>query len=212
LRLSALVWLFAAAAFAQKIEIGPVVAYQRMTKEFLGTINTSGGRDDDTRFAHGIGYGVRFTWNTRGYWGHEITLLQNRIPLRTRVVTSAGPVRREEKVKIRQGAYNLLAYFMPRDERWRPFITGGIHLHDYPAPNFAEWTTSGSRNYGGNFGGGIKFVLFKHAIFRIDVRQYIGGKPYDLTFQQTNTGGFPRGASGGLIRQLEGTAGVSIGF
>jgi hypothetical protein len=203
------------AAHAQKYEISPLAVYQRMSRASLGSISGNGPKDDDTRFKNGYGYGVRFTLNTRGYYGHEFGYILGRPAIETKLrldAASDAVTLRQEKIKLQTLSYNFLIYFMPAGERWRPYITGGVQGQQFGAPKFTEWpTTSGSRTVGGNYGGGLKLKLFSHALVRFDVRHYIGGKPYDLTFQEPKTTGqLP--ASGGLIRQLEGTVGFGITF
>ena len=111
----------------------------------------------------------------------------------------------EDRVVIRQAYYNFLMYFMPKGERWRPFMTGGIHVTEYGAPGFEDWPTGKSRNWGFNYGGGIKLRLFPHALVRLDVRDYIGGKPYDLESEDMMK-------FGGRLRMFEASAGIVITF
>jgi hypothetical protein len=127
------------------------------------------------------------------------TILRNTVEGHT-VTTTA-----EDRVAVHMAAYNFLIYFMPRGERWRPFVTGGIQAYDYQSPNIANWPPGKTKQYGGNWGGGLKLALFPHALVRLDFRDYIGGKPYDLTFEDPNQ-------SGGIVHQLEGTVGFGITF
>ena len=175
----------------------------------LGSISDTKPKDNDTRLKGEYGYGVRLTLNTKGYYGHEIGYIYGRGTLTTTTRAEEGKTVTETthkgKVVFRYAFYNFLMYCMPRDERWRPFIAVGLQAHQYGAPAIAGWDPGGTRNYGGNYGGGIKIRLFKNALVRFDVRQYIGGKPYDLTFEDQLK-------SGGLLRQLEGSFGVAITF
>lgn len=193
---------------AQRIEVSPSVGFFRPSKSPLGSLpDNQNKKDDDTKIKQDRGFGVRVTWNTRGYYGFEGSYMraQNRLSAR---VAPAGQTAetREDKINVDHAAFNFLAYFMPAGERWRPFITGGVLSQKYGEPNFAGWTRGAARTYGANYGGGIKLMLFKNALIRLDVRDHIGGKPYDLSFEDQ------RRLTGGLLRTLEASAGISIAF
>jgi len=76
---------------------------------------------------------------------------------------------------------------------------------EYGAPGFELWPTAKSRHYGFNYGGGIKLRLFPQAWLRLDARDYISGKPYDLEREDPMT-------MGGRLRMLEASVGISITF
>ncbi len=198
-----------AAARPQAHEISVVGAYRRINPTPLGSISEEGNKDDDTKLKGGSAYGARLTLNTKGYYGHEVGYLYGRAKLTTTLRTTEGDTTvttvAEDRVILRQAFYNFLIYFMPRGERWRPFITGGAQAHQYGAPDIPEWPTGSSRNYGFNYGGGIKLRLFEHALVRLDVRDYIGGLPYNLKFEDEMK-------FGGRLRQREASFGLSIGF
>jgi hypothetical protein len=83
-------------------------------------------------------------------------------------------------------------------------------LVQFGAPRIPNWIGGGARSYGGNFGGGIKLFLHKNFFFRADLRDYITGKPYDLTYPDPAPG---QGIStGGVLHLIEGTVGVGITF
>lgn len=210
LRISAAAFcLFAAVASAQTYEIAPVFGVMRPKQSsLLGSLpDNNDKRDDDTKIKHGQGYGVRFTLNTRGYYGFEGMYMRARHTLEARVNFSGLPeVVRQEKINVTYGAFNVLAYMMPPRERFRPFLTVGLHTQRYGEPNFFEWTQGSIRTFGGNFGGGVKVTLTRNVLLRVDFRDYIGGKPYDLSYRdETRIGG-------GLLQTLEGTIGLSIAF
>jgi hypothetical protein len=203
--------LLAGAAFAQTWEVGALGAYHRISDAPLGALESSDRDGENTTLQGKQGFGVRITLNTPGYYGHELGFVRGRATL------SANPrdanrvrVSRHDDVNVDQLFYNFLMYFMPAGERWRPFIAVGAQTHRYGAPDFPEWSGGGHRNYGANYGGGIKLFPTKNTLFRLDVREYLTGKPYNLFFDQdVATGGF-RG--GGRLRQLELSAGFSIAF
>jgi hypothetical protein len=211
LKLSRLVYLMlvpSAALVAQRWEIAPTASYVRPGHAPLGSLpDNSSNKDTDTKLKMGPGLGVRFTRNTRGYYGYEGTYLRTRNVLSARITPYTGnAVTREDTIYTDYIAFNALCYFMPVGEKWRPFITAGMNMQRYGEPKFAEWTEGASRNYGGNFGGGIKLMLMKNALVRFDLRDYIGGKPYGLQFQDEQKFG------GGWMHTIEASVGISIAF
>lgn len=201
--------LSAAIASAQTYEIAPVFGVMRPKQSsLLGSLpDNNDKQDDDTKIKYGQGYGVRVTLNTRGYYGFEGMYMRARHTLSARVnFTGLPEVTRQEKINVGYGSFNVLAYMMPPRERFRPFLTVGVHTQRYGEPRFLEWTQGSIRTFGGNFGGGVKVTLHRHVLLRVDVRDYIGGKPYDLSYKdETKIGG-------GLLQTLEGSIGFSIAF
>jgi len=192
-------------AAAQTFEIGPMGGLSRPSRTALGSLSLSGGRDDDTKMKGEYGYGARFTWNPHQYYGHELGYMRSRATIVAKIRDGSSVTDREGRIYNQQASYNFMMYMMPRGERFRPFITVGLMLTEYGQPGFAEWDAGKSRNYGGNYGGGLKIKLVKNALVRLDARQYLGGKPYGLQFADP-------ARSGGLYRQLEATAGFSVTF
>jgi hypothetical protein len=194
------------AARGQTYEGSLFAGVARMSKAPLGSLSTDKPVDTDTSFRNGLTYGLRFTYNMRGYYGHEFGYAYTRATVRTRVYNSAGVAAPAEgRAVVHQTSYNFLIYFMPKDEWWRPYITGGLEAHRYGNPHIAGWTGIAGLNYGANYGGGIKFRLMKHLLVRLDVRDQLTGKPYSLTYggQTTPTT---------MLHQMEASAGLSIGF
>jgi len=192
---------------AQRFEFGPAVTYSKIGKPPLGSIDAEDPQDNDTLLKGEYGMGLRFTWNTPGYYGHEFGYIRTRAQFETKIRTG-DPVTEQtlkDRINIHQASYNFMIYFMPAGERFRPFITGGMQAFQYDKPNVTGFPRPRSRNYGGNYGGGLKVLLFKNALVRLDFRHYIGGKPYDLDTETPFL-------SGGRIRTLEGSAGFSIAF
>jgi hypothetical protein len=194
---------------AQTFEITVTGGYPRVSSAPLGSISPEDGKDDDTKLKGDYGYGLRLTVNTPGYYGHEFGYMRNRAKLstivRTTVDNATVATTLEDTITIQQAFYNFLIYFMPKNERFRPFMTGGLQMYRYAAPNIPDWPTGSVRSYGANYGAGIKIRLFEHALIRADFRDYIGGKPYDLTFQDVTH-------SGGILHQLEASFGIAITF
>jgi hypothetical protein len=205
--LSVLLLATAALAPGQTFEVSPIYGWARMSKKPLGSSSAQNQKDNDTSLRNGTSYGIRLTYNTRGYFGHELSYVQSRVGLRVKMQPTSDAAKQtfEDKVKVHQAGYNFLIYFMPKNERWRPFMTGGVEANQYGRPGVEGWTGIPTRDYGFNYGGGIKIKLFKYALARLDVRESVSGKPYNLAFaDQTLAGGF--------LRQQQAAFGLAFTF
>ena len=203
-RLLPCLFILATAAQAQRYEVGVDGGMIRISTRAIGSLSDTGGKDTDVHLSGGYGAGARFTWNTKGYYGHEFSFMQSRSTVHA-VMRDNGVVTREGTANNRAYGYNFMMYFMPAGEKWRPYFTAGAHMTQYGEPKIENWTRGTSRNYGGNYGGGLKLMPVQHFIIRIDVRDAMGGSPYNLKFEQDTK-------FGSRIRQLEATVGLSIGF
>jgi len=196
-------------ATAQTWELSASRIYPRISGSPLGSISEEEKKDTDTTLKGLYGYGLRLTRNSKGYYGHEIGFNYNYARVTAKYSTKQeGKVvttTLQDRILVRQAYYDFLMYCMPNGERWRPYIALGVQGTDYAAPNLREWPTGKSRNYGFNYGGGIKFRLLRNAYLRLDVRDHLGGKPYDLDREDQMK-------FGGRLRLLEASAGISLGF
>lgn len=207
----ALALLCAVAVSAQTFEISASGGYNYIKKSNLGSLNADEPKEDDSYLKPGAVFGARFTYNTKGYYGHEITILQTNAKFRSNVEQADGTLVEETgKARVTLASYNFLIYMMPNRERWRPYITGGLHGVQFGAPRIPSWPGGGARSYGGNFGGGIKLFPHKNFFVRADIRDYITGKPYDLTYPDPQPGQGLQ--SGGIMHMFEGTVGIGITF
>jgi hypothetical protein len=197
-------------AYAQRFEIGAFGGWPRFPQKPLGSTSPESKQDNDTTLSLSqILVGGRFTINSTGYYGHELSYWRTSGRLSTiRRVTENRVLNttvHEDSIRVQNVAYNFLIYFMPGGEKWRPFITGGLHAQQYDEPNFDFWARGRSRNYGANYGAGLKLIPAKHVLFRFDWRHFIGGKPYDLEYADFRV-------TGGLIGTMTASAGLSITF
>lgn len=196
-------------ASAQTYEVSVMSTRLHISKADLGSISEEDKKDDDTKLRGHTGLGVRVTWNTKGYYGHELGFTKNRATLTTAMRETVGKVVEEtvleDRIIIENFWYNFLLYMMPRGERFRPFISFGGQMHRYGKPRFEEWTRERVRSYGVNYGIGLKIRLFKYGLLRLDMRDHIGGKPFDLEFEEFSK-------TGGIMRQQEYSAGVGLTF
>lgn len=191
---------------AQHYEFAPTAGILRVGRSNLGSLNDTSPKNTDTHLQGGTAYGARLTLNSRGYWGVELGYLQSNPRLYTLVPQDTGsPIPASTKITTRTGSGNVLMYMMPSGERWRPYLTAGGGATQFSEPNIVGWTRAKSRNYGFNYGAGLKIKLIEHVMFRLDFRDYLSGKPYDLTWENN-------AFSGGWLHQREGTFGLAFGF
>jgi hypothetical protein len=106
-------------------------------------------------------------------------------------------------VKVQEITYNFLMYMMPNGHWWRPYITVGAQSFLYGQPNIDAFPGGSWRNYGVNYGLGMKLHA-KRIFFRIDGRDYVQGKPYGLNFEEFG--------GGGLFHHFQATVGVGFTF
>ncbi len=196
---------------AQTWEFGVAGGASRISSALLGSLSFDDPKSDDSRLRGKNMVGGRVTLNTRGYYGHELGYMRNAARFQTKVVENNARVARESSVQAHHLFYNFLAYFMPAGERWRPFITGGAQLQEFTRPKLDNFPIGGTRKYGVNWGGGIKFLLMKNALVRLDFRDYISGKPYLLSFP-TPTGFGVKSDESGLLHTYEASIGFSVAF
>ena len=194
---------------AQKYEVSPLGAYMRFGHSALGSIWAEDPGDKDTTIKLRTGIGGRLTYNQWNYFGHEVGYIRYTGDVTTTVRPTGAPpegLKLTDSAQITLGSYNFLVYMMPRGERFRPYFTGGVQMYKYADAHFGEYgDMMGGTTYGANYGGGLKIRLFKHAQLRVDARDYIGGKPYDLKFKVPSD-------SGGIVHTLEGSVGLGITF
>jgi hypothetical protein len=179
-----------------------------MSKVPLGSSSPVSPEDSDTTFRNGYSNGLRLTWNPHRYYGYELGYLQTRATLQTKI-QAARDVPKEtlnRTVKLHQAFFDFLVYWMPKNERFRPYVALGAHAQKSPNPrDIADWSGYSTRNYGFHYGLGLKIRLFKHAQVRLDARDYWTGKPYDLSVEDITQ-------AGGSLRQQEASVGIGLTF
>ena len=212
IRTLALVFLCAAAASAQTYEISAMGGYTYIWKNELGSLNgPTNAKSNDSSLKSGANFGANLTYNTKGYYGFELTYLNTNAKFRSNVQQADSTFKEETgKARAQSLSFNFLIYKMPKREKWRPYITGGVHGIKFGAPSIPSWIGGGASSFGGNFGGGIKLFPHKNFFIRADIRDYINGKPYDLAYPDPQPG---QGITGGGVMQLiQGTVGVGVTF
>jgi hypothetical protein len=179
-----------------------------MSKEPLGSSSPVSPKDDDTTFRNGYSNGIRLTWNPHRYYGYELGYLQSYPTLRVKIQASKSAPKEtfDRKVTLHQAFFDFLVYWMPKNERWRPYVAMGVQAQQSRNPHdIPQWSGYSTRNYGFHYGLGLKIKLFNHAQVRLDARDYWTGMPYDLSFQDMTQ-------AGGFVRQQEASVGIGFTF
>jgi opacity protein-like surface antigen len=176
---------------AQVFEVGGHGGVSRLSRRDIGTFNV--GDVDRVTLEDGWRMGFRMTLNNWTFFGHEMGYAYNRTTFR---INSTPVV--EAGTAIHQGFYNFLAYATPEGSRVRPFAAGGAHFSNFIFPGFSVTQGGGSNKLGYNYGGGNKVRVKPNWAVRMDVRQYVTGKPFDFPDQS------------GTLKQLEVSLGLSF--
>jgi opacity protein-like surface antigen len=184
--------VFAGALSAQTAEVAISGGVSALSNKVLGSLSGSTTAGDNLSLDNGFRLAFRFTLNPQAFFGHEIGYAYNRTALNYQSSSSSNA-----GMAIHQGFYNFLVYATPEGSRIRPFATGGAHFSNFVPPGASVSSGQGTNKMGFNYGGGVKVKLTNLLGFRVDLRQYQTGKPFDL-------------GGSGLLRQTEVSAGVSI--
>jgi opacity protein-like surface antigen len=178
---------------------------------YIGTPQLTGGGADDLQLKGGALFTVRFDLNQGNHFGHEFQYLNSRM----QVQYSYEPGTPQQGAAINQGGYNFIGYVNKKESRARFFGTVGAGLTHFARPSDSAIgcesqnctvasqppTTAGNNNFEFNYGAGAKFRITSRYGLRLDVRQYVTPKPWDLPL-----------SPGGLLRQTEISAGFGISF
>lgn len=110
--------------------------------------------------------------------------------------------------------YDVLYYFADPDSRFRPYVAGGGGLKRYqgvgtedpfqPLSNLALLTKTSENKPMGDFGVGVKFRVTRHAIIRVEFRDYITGVPKEVIAAAPGAK-----INGGLLHQWAPIFGIS---
>ena len=181
---------FAVTSPAQVGELSLNFGWAVMKDNVLGIGDLAG-----TRFTidDGFNLAARFTLNTRKFTGHEFGYSYSRTKLG---VSGFG----DQALSTHQGFYDFLLYATPEGSRIRPFLAGGGQFTTFVPPGANAAYGQGATKYGGNFGAGLKVRINPMFLIRLDARDYVTGKPFDLINQS------------GALHQIEITAGLGLMF
>jgi hypothetical protein len=137
--------------------------------------------------------GARLSVNSWEFLGHEISYAYQRSGLNFGEQDQGG-------MTIQNFYYNFVVHATRQGTVVRPFVTGGGGFSSFFPPGFSSFSGAGDTQFGYNYGAGLKIKLTEIYGIRFDVRDYVTGKPFDLT-----------NSSGGL-HNLEYSAGFSLLF
>ena len=179
--------LLAEAAIAQVGEASISMGVSNFRSARVGSVTVDG---PSVKLDNGFRLAARFTINTKRFIGHEFGYAYSRSNLRE--LRSPLPVH--------QGFYNFLLYATPEGARFRPFAAGGGHFSSFYPPGTSAYSGNGFTKFGVNYGAGVKYRLNEVLQIRLDLRDYVTGKPFGLL------------NSSGALQQLEYSAGMGIVF
>ncbi len=185
-----LLLMFAAMpVFGQGAEIGVTVGWSNFTKNTIG-VDSSGA---DYTLDNGIRIGSRMDINSGTFIGHEFSYAWQRSKLNIQGQEYGS-------MSIHNIYYNFLLHATPEGSVVRPFITGGAGVSVFNPPGASSFSGYGDNKFGYNYGAGLKFKVTDTYGVRLDVRDYVTGKPFDLPNND------------GRLHNLEISAGFSLLF
>jgi hypothetical protein len=196
MRLGSVVFLLCACAAVSPAQVGEIslsFGDSIFKDNILGSVTDLFGV---TQYKVGDGFRVtaRLTLNTKRFIGHEFGYGYSRSKLA--VVGSPDNV----SMPIHQGFYDFLVYAAPEGSWVRPFVAGGGQFSTFVPPGASATYGTGTTKYGGNFGGGVKVKVNSMFAIRLDFRDYVTTKPFDLA------------GKSGALHQIEASAGLALYF
>lgn len=192
MKLTVLVLASAGALFAQNFEVSFSGGQNLLQNANLGSASPSGPANDYS-LADGFRFGFRMTVNSLNKSGHEFGYGYSRTQLQ-----SGGSSAGQQGMAIHNGFYDFLVYGTREGARIRPFAAGGGQFSNFVPPGSSATQGGGSTKVGLNYGGGVKIKVASSWLVRLDLRQYISGKPFGLY------------NASGMLRQTEISAGVGF--
>jgi len=177
---------------AQVAEISLNFGWAIMKDNILGIAANLQGTQ--YKIDNGFNLAARMTLNTKKYVGHEFGYAYSRTKL------AASGFSGNQDLSTHQGFYDFLLYGMPEGSRIRPFLAGGAQFTTFVPPGASAAYGQGTTKYGGNFGAGVKLKINSMFLVRLDARDYVTTKPFNLINQS------------GALHQIEVTAGLGLMF
>jgi len=129
----------------------------------------SAGASEALKAGSGFRLGGRFNFNSGRFYGHEIGVGYNRSSL------AIGPDK--SGMGMIQVAYAFLLHALPEGSAVRPFVCGGGGFSSFYPPGTSV-STGGFTKFGYNYGAGVKFKVSEKYGMRLDLRDYVTGKPF----------------------------------
>lgn len=188
-----LLMLAAVPVFGQGAEIGFTVGWGNFTKNTIGVSGEFGDEPAEYRVTDGVRIGSRMGLNSGTFIGHEFSYAWQKSNLDILDQSYGG-------MSIHNIYYNFLLHATPEGSVVRPFITGGAGVSVFNPPGVSSLSGYGDNKFGYNYGAGLKFKLNESYGIRLDVRDHVTGKPFDLP------------DNSGRLHNLELSAGFSLLF
>ncbi|MCY4596112.1 MAG: outer membrane beta-barrel protein [Bryobacterales bacterium] len=129
----------------------------------------------------GVRIGGRMAFNPRAFFGHEVSYAYQHGGLEIFEGSEGTNETITYVVRAHHMYYNFVVHALPTGTTVRPFATGGGGFSSFFPPGASTFSGGGDTKFGYNYGGGIKFNLFKYGV-RFDVRNHITGKPFGRYF------------------------------
>lgn len=176
--------LLVAPAMPQSLEMGISGGYGRQNGDGLSVIrgiNAETGTEliESFSLSDGIRIGGRMAFNPRRFFGHEVSYSYQHGGLN--LLTSGAGANPDEQevgtVRAHNMYYNAVLHALPTGSPVRPFATGGGGFSSFFLPGVSTFSGGGDTKFGYNYGGGLKFNLYKYGV-RFDVRNHVTGKPF----------------------------------
>jgi opacity protein-like surface antigen len=180
-------------AFGQGAEIGVSGGWGYFTDNAVGFEEAFGEEPAEYTIDNGVRIGVRMGLNTGDFVGHEFSYAWQKSSLS--ILDQAFG-----NMSIHNIYYNFLLHATPEGSVIRPFITGGGGVSVFNPPGVSSFSGAGDNKFGYNYGAGVKVKMTESYGIRLDVRDHVTGKPFDL----------PQGD--GRLHNLEFSAGFSLLF
>lgn len=152
------------------------------------SVGVSNGAGQSGSVGPGLGFSGGFVLGQQmsDRWGGEFRYLYFRNDLELNAGSQSADLNAQSHVVH----YDLLYYFKDPDARFRPYVAAGGGLKRYqgfgsedpfqPLSNLALLTKTSQNMLMGDFGVGIKYRLTRHAVIRIEFRDYITGIPENV--------------------------------
>lgn len=162
----------AVAAWGQSGEASLSMGASIFTDKNLGQLGV-GGAAETLRLGNGLRVTVRLSLNPGTLLGHEVGYGYDRSHLISGLQGKTG-------MPVHQGFYNLLIHALPKGSMVRPFVCGGVGFSSFFPPGTSASYGNGITKFGYIYGAGVKVKTgIKYGI-RLDVRDYVTAKPFDL--------------------------------
>jgi len=204
----AVVIFFAGAAFGQPYEIGADIGYGIYRNGTIFSASETVQAGIRNRFAAGVMLGDEFS----DYISVEFHYLYHD----GHPFLQAPGVKADIQGNSDALTYDLLFHFARRDQRWRPYLDGGVGGKEYviagpapfpqPIPEVASLTTNDVWKVVFSAGGGITYRLLPHMLLRGEFRDYM------TTFPRQQIVPAPHNTARGIFQQFTPLFGASYTF